>query len=91
MLTSLQSIEELVEALEVRFLANQDENLHFGLLTDFKDSEQEKRDEDDQLIELVSKKIEELNEKYQGENKEYIFSFSSSPKMESKRPVMDGL
>jgi cyclic beta-1,2-glucan synthetase len=36
-----QNIEDLTEALEVRFLANQDENLHFGLLTDFKDAEGE--------------------------------------------------
>src|SRR4030042_2812377 len=30
MLTSSQNIENLVEALEVRFLANRDENLRFG-------------------------------------------------------------
>ena len=30
MLTSTHNIEDLVEALEVRFLANRDENLHFG-------------------------------------------------------------
>ena len=35
MLTSAPAVEELVEALEVRFLANRDEQLHFGLLTDF--------------------------------------------------------
>ncbi|MBP1622539.1 MAG: glycosyltransferase, partial [Acidobacteria bacterium] len=35
MLMSVQNIEDLVEALEVRFLANRDPNLHFGLLTDF--------------------------------------------------------
>ena len=38
MLTSAQNIEELIEALEVRFLANRDANLHFGLLTDFRDA-----------------------------------------------------
>ena len=31
----------LVEALEVRFLANRDANLHFGLLTDFADAAEE--------------------------------------------------
>ena len=39
MLLNTQNIEDLAEALEVRFLANQDENLHFGLLTDFKDAD----------------------------------------------------
>ena len=38
MLTSAQNIEDLIEALEVRFLANRDDNLHFGLLTDFRDA-----------------------------------------------------
>jgi len=33
MLTSAQNIEDLIEALEVRFLGNRDENLHFVLLT----------------------------------------------------------
>ena len=38
MLTSTQNIENLIEALEVRFLANRDDSLHFGLLTDFRDA-----------------------------------------------------
>ncbi len=38
MLTSAESIEDLVEALEVRFLANRDAHLHFALLTDFPDA-----------------------------------------------------
>ena len=41
MITSARSIEDLVEALEVRFLANRDEHLHFGLLTDFPDAPEE--------------------------------------------------
>ncbi|MBN1791791.1 MAG: hypothetical protein JW830_14920 [Bacteroidales bacterium] len=75
MLLNTQNIEDLAEALEVRFLANQDENLHFGLLTDYKDAAQETLEEDDQLIHLVSKKIETLNEKYPGENKDTFFLF----------------
>ena len=38
MLTSAEDIAALIEALEVRFLANRDENLYFGLLTDFRDA-----------------------------------------------------
>ena len=75
MIISPQNIEDLAEALEVRFLANQDKNLHFGLLTDFKDAAQERLEEDDQLVQLVSKKITDLNEKYQGENKDTFFLF----------------
>ncbi len=41
MLTSVANVEDLVEALEVRFLANRDTHLHFGLLTDFPDANAE--------------------------------------------------
>ena len=49
MLANAQNIEDLVEALEVRFLANRDENLHFGLLTDFQDAAEESLPEDEPL------------------------------------------
>jgi cellobiose phosphorylase len=75
MLLNSQNIEDLVEALEVRFLANRDKNLHFGLLTDFKDALQEETEEDEQLIQLVSQKITNLNEKYPGDNKDTFFLF----------------
>jgi cyclic beta-1,2-glucan synthetase len=48
------------------FLANRDENLHFGLLTDFKDANEESLPEDEPLVELAARKITELNEKYKG-------------------------
>ncbi len=50
MLTSPRGIEELIESLEVRFLANRDDNLHFGLLTDFRDAAEETTPEDGQLL-----------------------------------------
>ncbi|MDP1718729.1 MAG: cyclic beta 1-2 glucan synthetase, partial [Burkholderiales bacterium] len=64
MLTSAQNLEDLVEALEVRFLANRDDHLHFGLLTDFRDAREETLPEDEALLLLARNRIEELNEKY---------------------------
>ena len=61
MLTSAPGIEDLVEALEVRFLANRDDNLYFGLLTDFRDAHEETIPEDEPLSRLARKRIEELN------------------------------
>ena len=55
MLTSTQNIEDLIEALEVRFLANRDDHLHFGLLTDFRDASEETLPEDNCLLQLPSK------------------------------------
>src|SRR5205814_754155 len=64
MLGSRQGVEALVEALEVRFLANRDSQLHFGLLTDFHDAQQETRDDDEMLLRLARELIETLNRKY---------------------------
>jgi cyclic beta-1,2-glucan synthetase len=74
-LTSAESTEILVEALEVRFLANRNENLHFGLLTDFKDAKQERLPEDQALVDLVQQRIEELNKKYQRNKNDLFFLF----------------
>jgi cellobiose phosphorylase len=75
MLSSAQNIEDLIEALEVRFLANHDENLHFGLLTDFRDAHEETMPEDEPLLRLARKRIEELNEKYRGAKGDTFFLF----------------
>ena len=75
MLTSAQNIEDLVEGLEVRFLANRDENLHFGLLTDFRDAREETIPEDESLLRLARKRIEELNEKYRSAKGDIFFLF----------------
>lgn len=90
MILNAQNIEDLTEALEVRFLANQDENLHFGLLTDFKDALEEKLEEDEQLIQLISKKIKDLNEKYPGKNNDTFFLFHRPRKWNPKDRIWMG-
>ena len=75
MLSSTKEIESLVESLEVRFLANRNDNLHFGLLTDFTDTAQEILPHDQALVELVQRKIEALNKKYQREKDDLFFLF----------------
>ena len=66
LLSSQRNIENLLEALEVRFLANRDNALQFGLLTDFQDAPQETQPEDALLLELAQTGIEALNRKYAG-------------------------
>ena len=75
MLTSAQDVEELVEALEVRFLANRVANLYFGLLTDFRDAHEEALPEDEPLLRLARTRIEELNEKYGAAGGDTFFLF----------------
>jgi len=64
MLTSAEGLASLVEALEVRFLANRGDNLYFGLLTDFADAPAETTPQDQPLLELACRSIEELNRQY---------------------------
>lgn len=68
MLSSPESIAALVEALEVRFLGNRDESLHFALLTDFSDAAEEHTDADDALLALARDHIEALNRRYPGKS-----------------------
>ena len=75
MLTGRQNIEELTEALEVRFLANRDDNLLFGLLTDFQDADKETLPGDEPLARQAREKIEGLNKKYRRTNGDAFFLF----------------
>ena len=90
MLTSTQTIEELIEALEVRFLANRDDHLHFGLLTDFPDAIEETLPEDEPLVRLAQQRIEELNEKYRGSGRDTFFLFHRPRRYHSRDRIWMG-
>jgi cyclic beta-1,2-glucan synthetase len=90
MITSAQNIEDLVEALEVRFLANRDESLHFGLLTDFQDGEEETLPEDEPLLRLVQQRIEELNAKYGHSRGDTFFLFHRSRRWNPQERIWMG-
>ena len=75
MLTSLSAIERLVEALEVRFLANRDAHLHFSLLTDFSDAAEAVLPEDEPLLARAGDLIAALNIKYSTEIQDTFFLF----------------
>jgi len=75
LLTSAAGIEDLVKALEVRWLANQDDNIYFGLLTDFADAPVATLPQDDALLDLAAQSIRELNEKYHDTCNDKFFLF----------------
>jgi cellobiose phosphorylase len=56
--------EELLDALEIRYLGNQDPQLRFGLLTDFRDADEAELPGDALLLARLQGGIEGLNEKY---------------------------
>ncbi len=73
MLTTEEGVAELVEALEVRFLANRDDNVHFCLLSDFRDAVQENMPEDEFLLDRAQAGITDLNRKYSSEGVDTFF------------------
>jgi cyclic beta-1,2-glucan synthetase len=90
MLTTIPDIETLVEALEVRFLANRNDNLHFGLLTDFTDASHEILPGDQLLLDTVKNGIEALNRKYQRANNDLFFFFHRPRKWNQKENAWMG-
>ena len=62
---STDEIDRLLEALEIRYLGNQDPNLFFALLTDFRDATQRVMLEDAALIAHARSGIKALNVAYQ--------------------------
>ena len=90
MLTSAEGIEDLIEALEVRFLANRDDNLHFGLLTDFQDAAEETLPEDVPLLLLARQRIEGLNGKYGNAKGDAFFLFHRPRRWNARERVWMG-
>ncbi|HEX6168476.1 MAG TPA: glucoamylase family protein [Chitinophagaceae bacterium] len=78
MLSSEAYIEELIEGLEIRYLANREDNLHFALLTDLPDANSATMPGDDQLVALAKKRIEELNKKYTNPESNTFYLFHRS-------------
>jgi cyclic beta-1,2-glucan synthetase len=80
LLISEKDISELAHMLEVRFIANKDENLCFGLLTDHEDADEERMPEDHHLLDTAMAEIKALNARYRQEGKEVFFLFHRARK-----------
>ncbi len=69
--------EELINQLEIYYLANKEKNLYFAVLGDFKDSKDEKElPKDDNINSVALKLTRELNEKYKGEDGDIFYFFN---------------
>ncbi|HVG38086.1 MAG TPA: hypothetical protein VM870_02295, partial [Pyrinomonadaceae bacterium] len=59
-----ETVRELLARLEVRYLANEDENVFFALLSDFAEAEREEMPGDPDVLEAALRNVEELNARY---------------------------
>ncbi|MHB1794481.1 MAG: glucoamylase family protein [Acidobacteriaceae bacterium] len=67
LLLNEQQVRDLVDALEVRSLANPDPNVHYALLTDLPDSVEKPLERDTHpLVLLAGQLIDDLNRRYEG-------------------------
>lgn len=66
MIGTENDIDELLEKLEVHYLANRQDFIQFGLLTDFKDAPSEVMEQDAMLLQKARAGIQKLNNKYPG-------------------------
>jgi hypothetical protein len=90
MLTSEPAVRELVEQIELRYLANQDDNLWFALLSDFPDADQEALAGDQRLLELARTQIEQLNQHYCADRAGVFFLFHRPRKWNRQQGVWMG-
>jgi cellobiose phosphorylase len=64
LLSTVHEIDDLLEALEIRYLGNRDANLFFALLTDFRDASEKNQPVDDALLAYARTALKSLNETY---------------------------
>lgn len=62
--STVQEVQELAERLELHYLANRDEQIHFALLGDLVDADQEELPQDAAIIEAARAGIARLNQTY---------------------------
>ena len=65
LLSTSEEIEEQIERLEVHYLSNQDGDLYFALLSDWRDAATENASGDDELHAVAVEGIARLNQRYE--------------------------
>lgn len=66
---------ELIDNLEVYYLANKEKNLYFSLAGDYKDAPEKEMPNDKKIIETALNRISELNKKYGSKDKNIFYFF----------------
>jgi cellobiose phosphorylase len=75
LLDTLQAVDELIEALEIRYLGNRDPNLFFALLTDFRDASGRTMPGDEALLAHARAAVQALNETYHNDRPGIFYLF----------------
>jgi cellobiose phosphorylase len=76
LISSEKKVCDLVNDMEVYYLSNQEDNIYFALLADFKDSNSETEEEDELINACALREIKDLNSKYCSGGEEKFFFFN---------------
>ncbi|MEG1009030.1 MAG: glycosyl transferase, partial [Clostridia bacterium] len=74
-IASTKKIDELVDKLEVTYLANRTDNMYYMLIGDCVSSQKKHIDLDDEINNYAKIKFDELNDKYPNEHKLFNFIY----------------
>ncbi|MDZ7751775.1 MAG: glucoamylase family protein [Gammaproteobacteria bacterium] len=80
LITRTQDIDNLIEAMEIRYLGNRDPNLFFALLTDFADAPVQTLPEDSALLAHARAAVDALNATYR-DDRPCIFYLFHRPRL----------
>ncbi len=80
LLSDTDTLNGLLEGLEIRYLGNRDPNLFFALLTDFPDAETETMPGDEALLQRVKAGIDALNARYPRKDERAVFHLFHRPR-----------
>lgn len=67
LLTSVERVNNLLKQLEICYLANQQQHLHFAILGDFRDADAPTLAEDQEILQSAVEGIKFLNQKYRAD------------------------
>ena len=67
--TNPKQLGEILDNLEIHYLANQDPHLTFALLADYTDADSETTPNDRSLLNFALQRVDELNKRYNGDGK----------------------
>jgi len=73
LISSEAGVRELLSHIEVLALANPDPSLHFAILSDFADADQQYLPSDSPILDRLVSGTNDLNARYPGQNRFYLF------------------
>ena len=90
-LDSVERVHDLIEHLEVQALGNLDPNIHFAILSDFRDAPTETLPRDGEILAAARAGIEALNVKHASDTTARFFLFHRTRQWNEQRRVVDGV